>query len=141
MLAMRIGERVNLMAEAGRCEGRAGSAYKEGLTGAPCAQVGSFNLAVEYEEEMHAGYVQLRLPAMCESASCVRVRRLCSVAGWAKHAIVYEFASLDGFSRDYEPAVKKSPLGLGGHNLVPMLVHAPGGPNCGVRIWPPVPRA
>jgi len=141
MLAMRIGERVNLMTEVGRCEGRAGSAYKEGLTGTPCVQVGSFNCPVEYEEEMHAGYVQQRLPAMCGSGSCVRVRSLSSVAGWAKHAILYEFASVEGFDRDYEAAVAKSPLGLGGHSVVPMLLHAPGGPNSAVRIWPPVPKA
>ena len=138
MLAMRIGERVNLMTETGRCEGRARNAYKEGLTGAPCIQIGSFNCPVEYEEEMHAGYVQMRLPAMCDTASCIRTRKLNSVAGWAKHAILYEFTSLEGFNRDYEAANAKSPLGLGGHSVVSMLVHAPSGPNSALRIWPPV---
>ncbi len=138
MLAMRAGERVNLMVEAGRCEGRASKAYKEGLTGAPYVQIGSFNCPVEYEEEMHAGYVQQRLPAMCETASCIRTRKLNSVAGWAKHAILYEFASQEGFDRDYEAANSKSPLGTSGHSVVPMLVHAPGGPNSALRIWPPL---
>ena len=138
MLAMRTGERVNLMTEAGRCEGRANKSYKEGLTGAPYIQIGSFNCPVEYEEEMHAGYVQKRLPAMCETASCIRTRKLNSVAGWAKHAILYEFASQQGFDRDYEAANAKSPLGTNGHSVVPMLVHAPGGPNSALRIWPPV---
>ena len=141
MLAMRTGERVNLMTEAGRCEGRAGAAYKEGLTGAPYIQIGSFNCPVEYEEEMHAGYVQQRLPAMCETASCIRTRKLNSVAGWAKHAILYEFASLEGFNRDYEAANAKSPLGTNGHSVVPMLIHAPGGPNSAQRIWPAVTQA
>jgi hypothetical protein len=141
MLALRVGERVNIMTEDGRCEGRAGSAYREGLTGTPCIQLGSFNCPVEYEEEMLGGYVQLRLPAMCASGSCVRVRRLSSVAGWAKHGILYEFTSLEGFNRDYEPALAKSPLGLGGHSVVPMLIHAPNGPNSALRIWPPVPKA
>jgi hypothetical protein len=26
--------------------------------------------------------------------------------------------------------------GLGGHSVVPMLVHAPSGPNSALRIWP-----
>ena len=138
MLAMRTGERVNLMTEAGRCEGRASAAYKEGLTGAPYIQIGSFNCPVEYEEEMHAGYVQQRLPAMCETASCIRTRKLNSVAGWAKHGILYEFASLEGFNHDYEAANAKSPLGTNGHSVVPMLIHAPGGPNSAQRIWPAV---
>ena len=141
MLALRVGERVNIMTEDGRCEGRAGNAYREGLTGTPCIQLGSFNCPVENEEEMLAGYVQLRLPAMCESASCVRVRRLSSVVGWAKHGILYEFASLEGFNRDYESAIAKSPLGLGGHSVVPVLIHAPNGPNSALRIWPPLPKA
>jgi hypothetical protein len=135
MLAMRIGERVNLMTEAGRREGRAGNAYQEGLTGAPCIQIGSFNCHVEYEEEMLGGYVQMRLPTMCNTGSCIRVRRLNSVVGWAKHGILYEFESREGFNRDYAAAVAKSPLGLGGRSLVPMLIHAPNGPNSADRIW------
>ena len=141
MLAMRIGERVNIMVEAGRCQGPKAKVYKGGMTGAPCIQIGSFNCPVEYEEEMHAGYVQLRLPAMCDTVSCIRTRRLVSVAGWAKHAILYEFTSLEGFKRDYEVANAKSPLGMGGHSVVSMLIHAPGGPNSALRIWPPASEA
>ena len=141
MLAMRVGERVNLMTETGRCEGRASKTYSGGITGAPCIQIGSFNCPVEYEQEMHAGYVQLRLPAMCATESSIRTRKMNSVAGWAKHGILYEFASVEGFERDYAAANAKSPLGLGGHSVVPNLVHAPNGPNSAVRIWPPVPKA
>jgi hypothetical protein len=141
MLAMRIAERVNLMTETNRCEGHAGSAYKEGLTGAPCVQIGSFNCPVEYEEEMLAGYVQQRMPAHCGTGSCIGVRKLNSVAGWAKHAILYEYASLEGFNRDYAGANAKSPLGFKEHSIVPMLIHAPHGPNSALRIWPPVAKA
>jgi hypothetical protein len=141
MLATRIAERVNLMTESNRCEGQAGNAYKEGLTGAPCIQLGSFNCPVENEEEMLAGYVQQRMPAHCATASCIGVRKLNSVAGWAKHAILYEFASLEGFNRDYAAANAKSPLGFKEHSIVPMLIHAPNGPNSALRIWPPVAKA
>ena len=119
----------------------AGNAYKEGLIGAPCIQIGSFNCPVEHEEEVHAGYVQQRMPAQCDTGSCIRTRKLNSVAGWAKHAILYEFASLEGFNRDYEAANAKSPLGFSGHSIVPMLIHAPSGPNSALRIWPPVTKA
>ncbi|MFH1574204.1 MAG: hypothetical protein ABIG68_09490, partial [Acidobacteriota bacterium] len=94
MLAMRVGERMNIMVEAGRCEGAGAKDYKDGMTGAPVIQIGSFNCPVEHEEEMHAGYVQLRLPAQCESSSCIRTRKLNSVVGWAKHGILYEYLSL-----------------------------------------------
>jgi hypothetical protein len=141
MLAMRSDERMNIFTEACRQEGRALGAYKEGMTGAPCIQVGSFDCELEFEEEMHAGYVLERLPKMCATPSCVRTRKLNSVAGWAKHGIIYEFASKEGFDRDYAPAVANSPLGLNGHSVVPNLIHAPNGPNSALRIWPPVPKA
>jgi len=140
MLALRMGERVNLFTETGRREGRAAASYKEGLTGAPCIQVGSFDCALEYEEEMHAGYILQRMPKVCGTPSCVRTRKLNSVAGWAKHGIVYEFASKEGFDRDYALAVANSPLGFGAHSVVPMLTHAPNGPNSAIRLWPPVPK-
>jgi len=141
MLEMRMGERVDLFTEAGRQDGRALASYKEGMLGAPCVQVGSFDCPVEFEQEMHAGYVLQRLPKMCATPSCVRTRKLNSVAGWAKHGILYEFASKEGFDRDYAPAVASSPLGLNGRSVVPNLVHAPNGPNSALRLWPPVPKA
>jgi hypothetical protein len=141
LLAMRMGERMNIFTETGRRDGTAHGAYKEGMLGTPCIQVGSFDCALEFEEEMHAGYVLERLPKMCATPSCVRVRKLNSVAGWAKHGIIYEFASKEGFDRDYAPAVAKSPLGLNGHSVVPELVHAPNGPNSALRIWPPVTKS
>jgi hypothetical protein len=141
MLAMRAGERMNIFTEACRREGRALGTYKEGMTGAPCIQVGSFDCELEFEEQMHAGYVLERLPKMCATPSCVRTRKLNSVAGWAKHGIIYEFASKEGFDRDYAPAVANSPLGLNGYSVVPNLIHAPNGPNSALRLWPPVPKA
>ena len=141
MLAMRMGERVNIMTEACRCDGQANATNKGRIIASACIQLGSFNCPVEYEEEMHGGYVQQRMPAHCDAASCIRVRKLNSVAGWAKHGILYEYASLEGFNKDYETANAKSPLGLRGHSVVSMLVHAPNGPNLGVRIWPPIPKA
>lgn len=140
MLAVRIGERMNIFTEACRRDGRALGAYKGGMASAPCIQVGSFDCDLDYEEQMHAGYVLQRMPKMCATPSCVRVRKLNSVAGWAKHGIIYEFVSKEGFDRDYAPAVANSPLGLNGYSVVPNLTHAPNGPNSALRIWPPVPK-
>jgi len=141
MLAMRIGERVNLMTVMGVSEGRARNEYKEGLTSAPSIQIGSFNCPVEYQEELHAWYVQVRVPAMCATDSCVRIRMLSSVAGWAKSAILYEFTDPKWYARDYEGTIKKGPQGMNGDNVVEKLVHAPHSSNSAVRLWPPVPKA
>lgn len=141
MLATRVGERMSIMVEAGRCEGGGAKDYTDGMTGAPAIQLGSFNCPVEYEEEILAAYVQRRLPAQCGTDSCIRTRKLSSVVGWAKHAILYEYLSLEGFLRDYEAARASSPLGMGGQSLVPALRHAPNGPNSALRLWPPVSKA
>jgi hypothetical protein len=141
MLAMRIGERVNLMTVSGLGEGPARGEFKEGFKSAPAIQIGSFNCPVEYQEELHAWYVQTRLPAMCATPSNVRVRMLNSVAGWAKHAILYEFSSAKWFNRDYGGVSKNSPQTVGGDNIVERLIHSPNGPNSAVRIWPPAPNA
>jgi hypothetical protein len=59
MVAMRLGERVNILTETGRCEGGQPHVRRR-IGAAPCIQIGSFNCPVEYEEEMHAGYVRPR---------------------------------------------------------------------------------
>jgi len=56
MLAMRIGERVNIMAEAARVDGPEARGYRAGMAPAPCIQLGSFNCAWKDEEEMLAWY-------------------------------------------------------------------------------------
>ncbi len=138
MLGMRIGERVNIAVECGRVNGTALRTYRDGLLPAAAIQIGSFNCPIELEEELHAGYVQSRLPAMAATPTNVRNRNLKSVAGWAKHIIVYEFTTPELFERDYEGTSGKATLGTGGNNVVPKLVHAPNGPNSAVRIWPPI---
>ena len=58
----------------------------------PCIQLGSYVFDGD-EEDMLAWYTQWRLPSMRDIPGCVAVRRLVSVAGWAKHGILHEFAS------------------------------------------------
>ena len=67
----------------------------------------------------------------------VGARKLLSVAGWAKHAILYEFVSPDARrriwnemrdSRDRDP--KKF------WSIGPKTVHAPGSPTLGERTFP-----
>jgi hypothetical protein len=136
MVALRMGERVNIAVEAGRIDGSALAGYRDGLMSAPAIQIGSFNCELGAEEELHAGYVRSRLPAMAKTPTNVRNRNLKSVVGWAKHIILYEFTTPELFARDYEGAGKAGPLGIGGNSVVPKLTHAPNGPNSAVRIWP-----
>ena len=139
MLAMRIGERMNIMAEAGRVLGPQASSQKDSLTLAPCIQLGAYNCPWENEEQMLDWYVQVRMPALAETeGGGIRIRKLASVAGWTKHAILYEFTSIEA-RHDYFRAHQDRP------DMKPWLdwvaknlTHAPGSSSLAQRIWPPV---
>ncbi len=139
MLAMRIDERVNVMTEAARVEGPEANEYKHGMTLAPCIQLGSFNCGWRDEEEMLTWYAQWRMPEMSKLRGCIRTRRLASVAGWAKHAILYEFVSADIRNQYFPPHEDPHPdMKAWSTRLVGKLTHAPGSPNLANRIWPAV---
>jgi hypothetical protein len=139
MLALRANERVNIMTEAARVSGPGEKNYAGGLTAAPCIQLGSFNCAVADEEEMLAWYAQSRMPAMEKLAGCIRTRKLASVAGWAKHAIFYEYVSLEARNKSYLTLEDGKPeMKAWSDRMVPKLIHAPGSANLATRIWPPV---
>jgi len=139
MLATRIAERVNIMAEAARIEGPEAREYASGMALAPCIQLGSFNCPWQHEEEMLAWYAQWRMPAMGVLPGCIRTRRLASVSGWAKHAILYEFVSREARDRHFVTHEDRNPeMKAWSDRLVPKLVHAPGSANLALRMWPAV---
>ena len=136
MLALRSGERSNIMMEALRVDGLGLAEHKSGSAPPPCIQLGTFNCAVADEDEMLAWYTLSRMPAMGAQAGVVRTRKLCSVSGWAKHAILYEFLSLELRNRDYVSLeVGRPDLKLWSERMVPKLTHAPFSPNLATRLW------
>ena len=72
------------------------------------------------------------MPRLKEMTGCVGARNLVSVAGWAKHAIMYEWISLESLKENFTTeTIERS------RNAVKSLIHAPGSPTLGERIWPP----
>lgn len=138
MLALRSGERMNIMAEAGRVEGPEAKGYPDGMLPAPCIQVGNYNTPWQDEAEMLAFYAEWRMPAMGRTPGCVRIRKLASVAGWAKHGILYEFTSLEARNQHFIPHEDGHPdMKAWGDSVTKKLVHAPGSSSLACRIWPP----
>ena len=142
MLAQRIEERINIMLEESRIYGPgADQADPAATPAAPCIQLGSFNVgAYQAEAELAAWYARWRMPSLRTVPGCVRVRKLVSVAGWAKHACFYEFTSLTDredhfvhYERPHPEMVKWST------SVVRDTIHAPGSANVALRIWPPLP--
>jgi hypothetical protein len=140
MLAMRTGERSNIMVVQGEVYGPEGKRADE-MAFSPAIQLGSFNAdSHEDEDELAAWYAQWRLPrSMGTLPGCVQVRKLVSISGWAKHACFHEFTSLEMRNKHYADHEKSNPeMAAWGHKVVARLIHAPGSPNGARRIWPPV---
>ena len=137
MLALRTDERHNIMLEEARIEGLGIEENNPKMAPAPAIQLGSFNAgAWADEEEMAAWYARWRLPSLTTVPGCVRVRKLISMAGWAKHACFYEFTSLQAreeYFVHYEKPNKK--MVKWSTDVVRDTVHAPGSANVASRIF------
>jgi hypothetical protein len=141
MLAMRRGVRTAIFAEETRVSGPAAWQHPPGTTPAPAIQMGSFRVrSLEEEFDLGQWYAQYRLPFMAQMAGSVGARKLLSVAGWAKHAILYEFTSLEDRLKNFEEpheSLSADPKEWTGR-IVRYTIHAPGSPFVGARIWPVV---
>ncbi len=134
MLAMRVGARTNIFAEAARVTGPAGKDYKDGMTLAPCIQFGSYNIDHRKEVDIVEWYAQLQMPMLAAVPGCVRTRKLASVFGWAKMGILYEFASVELRNKHFSGGGGGTPHKW--QSAVRELIHSPNGPNVARRIWP-----
>ncbi len=141
MLALRIGERSNIMMVEGQVYGPDGKHRVNDMEFSPAIQLGSFNSgAYQDEDELAAWYAQWRLPrSMGTLPGCIQVRKLVSISGWAKHACFYEFTSLAARTEKYINHENFNPeMEEWTDRVVRKLMHAPGSPNAAQRIWPPV---
>jgi hypothetical protein len=105
---------------------------------APAIRLGCFNMRTP-EDDFESGrwYAQNRLPHMAAAPGCVRTRKILSVAGWAKHAILYEFVSPEArrtIWNDMRATRDRDPKGF--WSIGPRTVHSPGSPTLGERTWP-----
>ena len=139
MLSQRIGERVNIVVEEDRAAGPSAKKREGRMALAPCIQLGSFNSGSAHDDEVLDWYANLRLPAMTRLPGCLGIRKYVSVAGWAKHAVMYEFESLAARDKYFPFHDKDDPaMAAWTDTLVRKLMHAPGSPNVAERLWPPV---
>ncbi|OGA42722.1 MAG: hypothetical protein A3G24_18210 [Betaproteobacteria bacterium RIFCSPLOWO2_12_FULL_62_13] len=141
MLSLRIGKRTNIMIEEARVDGPEANQRETGVALSPCIQLGSFNAtSPEVEEELLAWYAGSRMPSMRKLSGCLGMRKLVSVAGWAKHAVLHEFVSLEARTKHgvLHKLEGRRERGDWENRLIPKLIHEPGSPNVAFRIWPPV---
>ncbi len=138
MLGSRLGVRTCIFSEEARVDGPEVASRAPGLTPGPVIQMGSFVAnSIEAEFDLGAWYAQYRLPAMGRMPGCIGARKLVSVAGWAKHSILYEFVSLEAREENFQ---RHEELSLDEEQwsgrVIRYLTHAPGSPSVAGRIWP-----
>ena len=137
MLALRAGERSNIMIEEERIHGPEAAQPQADLLPGACIQLGSFN-SIDWrdEEDMARWYAQWRLPSLTTLPGVIRVRKLVSVAGWAKHACFYEFTSLAARNEHFVHYETTRPeMEAWSKEVVRRLVHATPLPIVGERLF------
>jgi len=141
MLVLHREVRTAIFAEEVRVNGPAARERPPGTAPGPAIQMGSFRVrSVEEEFDLARWYAQYRLPHMAQMPGCIAARKLLCVAGWVKHAILYEFSSLEARLNEFEEpheALALDPAEWTGR-VVRYTIHTPGSPLVGVRTWPPV---
>ncbi len=141
MAARRLNARHGIFAEQERVNGPEIGSRPPGTTPAPAIQFGSFNTRTAQDEfDLTAWYAQYRFPAIARMPGCIGARKFVSVAGVAKHCILYEYTSLEARLAHFEvhetAGLKDDTVWT---NLVhEYTVHAPGSPAIARRIWPEV---
>jgi hypothetical protein len=140
MMARRQGARASVFVEQAAVTGPEIGARPAGACPGPAIQMGSFRVKrPEDEWDLSAWYAQYRLPAMSAMAGAIATRKLVSLAGWARHAVLYEFTSLEARQAHFQ---NHESLGLDAaewtSKIVNYTIHSPGSPHIGRRLWPPV---
>jgi hypothetical protein len=135
MLALRSGEASNIMVEQARIDGPEAGHREAGVALSPCIQLGSFVFDGD-EGELLAWYANWRLPSMTTLPGCVGVRKLVSVSGWAKHAILHEFTSVEARNANFVNFEEKHhpDKAAWSAKVTGQVVHYPGSPNVARRI-------
>ena len=112
-----------------------------GMGPPPAMQLGNYNANTPDDEvELARWYRFERFPRVSVSRGMVRGRKLVSIAGWAKHGVLWEFTDLPEGEFTFEPRFVEADRGetWPGRHVLEYVTHAPGSPHTGRRVWPKI---
>ena len=95
MLDLRVRPRAWVYTVEWRIEGPESRSRDARGIPAPVIQMGRFNVPRDDEEDLESWYAQERMPMVSRTPGCVGGRKLLAAAGDPKHAVLYEFISLE----------------------------------------------
>jgi hypothetical protein len=140
-LARRRQYRFGIFIEETRVSGPDWYRHLPGTGAPPAIQLGNYITRTQADDmDLALWYRAMKLPQVTRARGCIGARKLVSVAGWAKHAILYEFMEMAPDEENFEQRFRDAGLSerWTGRHVLQIVVHAPHGPHAGRRIWPPV---
>ena len=99
----------------------------------PIIQMGRFDV-LGHDDELEAWYSQERMKLLSRTPGAMGGRKLLVAAGAQRHAVLYEFISLEARAAHFV-SIEETEATRRMHSF---SVHPPGSPFVGKRIWPPV---
>lgn len=143
MIGLRQGTQTYIYNEFARVNGPEFNVGVPGGTAAPAIQMGTLRVKTQPDEnDIGKWYAQYRLPYMARMPGCIATRVMSCLYGWPRYGVLYEFTSLQSRYEHFE--VPHESLGMDEKEwtgkLARYVVHVPGSPIVGERIWPPLPR-
>jgi hypothetical protein len=138
MFAQRLGVRTVVATEQAQVNGPEISWRAPGTTPGPFIQLGHFRVrSVEEEFDLSAWYADYRLPTIATMKGAIAARKLVTVAGWAKHVVLYEFISSEAHHTNFMAhEILAFSDGEWTNRVVKYTAHAPGSPSIAERLWP-----
>ena len=138
MFDKRKNSRVVVTTEQARINGPEIGQRAPGTTPGPFIKLGHFRVrSIEEEFDLNAWYADYRLPTIAAMPGAIAARKLVTVAGWAKHVILYEFISEEAHHTNFmDHEILAFSDGEWTNRVVKYTAHAPGSPSIGSRIWP-----
>lgn len=98
---------------------------------APAIQMGRYD-GNGNDEDLEAWYAQERMIAIERTRGCVGARKLLAAVGDPRHSVLYEFVSLEDRETHFVPIEET----IWSQKVQRYLIHPPGSPVVGRRIWP-----
>ena len=131
MIGRRIRPLSMILCEEWRVEGPDADKRGPAHTLAPAIQMGRYD-GNGNDEDLEAWYAQERMLAVECTPGCVGARKLLAAVGEPKHAVLYEFVSLEKREIHYFPIEETE----WSQRVQRYLIHPMGSPVVGRRIWP-----
>ena len=116
-------------------------AFPYGMGPPPAMQIGHYNTNTPEDEiELARWYRSERFSRVSVTPGMIRGRKMLSIAGWAKHGVLWEFTDLPegDYSFEHRFVAAARDDDWGGRHVLEYVTHCYGSPNAGRRIWPEV---